>query len=431
MRVCVVGLWHLGSVTAACLASRGHQVVGFDESAETVAGLAQGVPPLFEPGLAELTAAGLAGNSLTFTTDRKAALEGAEVVWVTYDTPVDENDVADVTFVTDRVQDLFEYLPSDCVVLISSQLPVGTTKRLAEQFRQQRPGVAVGFACSPENLRLGGAIKVFMEPDRIVVGCDSEKTRQVVSALLTTITDRFEWMSIPSAEMVKHATNAFLATSVSFINEIAILCEQTGANAREVERGLKSESRIGPRAYLSPGGAFAGGTLARDIAFLGEIAGRNGLEVPLLSAVPESNLSHQDWPYRRLVDALGRLQGRRVAVWGLTYKPGTSTLRRSSAIGLCQRLAAAGVSVVAFDPLVTELPVELRSAITLHPSPDAAARQADALVIATVWPGLREISMPGIVREMASPIILDANGAIFQQCAGIDPLSYFSVGMTS
>jgi UDPglucose 6-dehydrogenase len=270
-----------------------------------------------------------------------------------------------------------------------------------------------------------------MEPDRIVVGCDSEETRQVVSALLTTITDRFEWMSIPSAEMVKHATNAFLATSVSFINEIAILCEQTGANAREVERGLKSESRIGPRAYLSPGGAFAGGTLARDIAFLGEIAGRNGLEVPLLSAVPESNLSHQDWPYRRLVDALGRLQGRRVAVWGLTYKPGTSTLRRSSAIGLCQRLAAAGVSVEAFDPLVTELPVELRSAITLHPSPDAAARQADALVIATVWPGLREISMPGIVREMASPIILDANGAIFQQCAGIDPLRYFSVGMTS
>lgn len=431
MRVCVVGLWHLGCVTAACLASRGHSVIGLDDNEGTINALAQGTPPLFEPGLAELTNAGLKDKSLSFATSPVEALKGAEVVWVTYDTPVDENDNADVAFVLNKVRGLFPLLPQGCVVLISSQVPVGTTRLLAHEFKNQRPGVNVEFAYSPENLRLGSAIKVFTEPDRIVVGCESPQTKATITALLTPITDRIEWMGVASAEMVKHATNAFLATSVTFINEIAAVCEHTGASAKEVERGLKSESRIGPRAYLSPGAAFAGGTLARDIAFLGEIAANKGLQTPLLTSVPQSNLFHKEWPFRRLVETLGTLKGKRIAVWGLTYKPGTDTLRRSSAIELCTKLSAAGATVQAFDPAIAALPAELQSQMTLAASPLDAAKNADALVVATAWPEFREIPMEQVATAMSQPIILDANSSLAQQCAGLNNIRYFSVGIAA
>jgi UDPglucose 6-dehydrogenase len=308
---------------------------------------------------------------------------------------------------------------------------VGTTKRVQQLFQSQHPGTRVAFAYSPENLRLGGAIKVFTEPDRIVVGCDSEEARETISQLITPITERIEWMSVASAEMVKHATNAFLATSVTFINEIATLCEYTGANAKEVERGLKSEARIGPKAYLSPGSAFAGGTLARDIAFLGQIAGRHNIAAPLLASVPTSNLRHKEWPYRRIADTLGSIQGKQIAVWGLTYKPGTSTLRRSSSIELCQKLSKEGATVRAFDPAVSELPKELQSVLRLSDAAIDAAQGADALIISTPWPEFREVSMPAVIKGMSHAIILDANGTLSQQCSGIKGLRYFSVGISA
>jgi UDPglucose 6-dehydrogenase len=418
-------------VTAACLASRGHSVIGLDDNEDTISTLAQGTPPLFEPGLAELTNAGLKSATLTFTTSHAEALKGADVVWITYDTPVDENDNADVAFVANKIRRLFPLLPQGCVVLISSQVPVETTQLLAAEFKSQRPDANVGFAYSPENLRLGSAIKVFTEPDRIVVGCASPETKATITALLTPITDRIEWMGVASAEMVKHATNAFLATSVTFINEIATICERTGASAKEVERGLKSESRIGPRAYLSPGAAFAGGTLARDIAFLGEIATHNGLQTPLLSSVPQSNLFHKEWPYRRLAETLGTLRNKTIAVWGLTYKPGTDTLRRSSAIELCTKLSAAGATVQAFDPAVRALPTELQSRITLCTSPLDAVTSADALVVATAWPEFREVSMSHVATLMSQPIVIDANSSLAQQCASATNIRYFSVGITA
>lgn len=431
MRVCVVGLWHLGSVTATCLASRGHTVIGFDDNSETIAGLSQGHPPLFEPGLEELTRAGLQNKTLSFTTSPSEALRDAQVVWIAYDTPVDENDVADVVFVEERICALFSYLPQHCIVLISSQVPVGTTSRVEQLFQSQHPEKTVYFAYSPENLRLGSAIKVFTEPDRIVVGCNSEQGRKVISQLLAPITEKIEWMSITSAEMVKHAINAFLATSVTFINEVATLCEYTGANAKEVERGLKSESRIGPKAYLSPGAAFAGGTLARDIAFLGAVASRHNVAAPLLASVPASNLHHNEWPYRRIADTLGSIKGKRIAVWGLTYKVGTSTLRRSSSVELCRKLSGEGATVIAFDPAISELPKELQSVICLSASPIDATKGADALIISTPWSEFREVSMVAVAQGMSQPIILDANGTLSQQCSGIKGLRYFSVGISA
>lgn len=428
MRVCVFGLWHLGTVTAACLASGGHEVMGLDLDADTVQHLQAGQPPLFEPGLEELVKRGLTEGNLRFTDDVCRALCHAEVVWVAFDTPVDENDCADTGFVVERVARLFPHLASGTLVLISSQLPVGTTRQLEQAYAKACPDKLVTFGYSPENLRLGKAIEVFTQPDRVVMGVRDETDRQRVSELLGTFTDRFEWMSVESAEMTKHALNAFLATSITFANEVATLCEQVGADAKEVELGLKSESRIGPRAYLSPGSAFAGGTLARDIVFLAQLGTTYDQPTHLLSAVRTSNEAHKRWVHRKLESILGGLRGQRVAVWGLTYKPGTDTLRRSASVELCQWLAQQGVQVCAHDPAVKTLPGELAQRLTLHPTPLAALEHSAALVIATAWPVYQSLSAEAVVSAMREPLVIDPNRFLVTTLGLDSRIRYVTIG---
>lgn len=427
MKVCVLGLWHLGTVTAACLAFGGHQVTGLDFDETVITNLKNGKPPLFEPGLEDLVNKGSASGLLNFSTNPADAVHGTQVIWVAYDTPVDDDDNADVEYVIERVSRLFPYLEAGQAVLISSQLPVGTSKRLAAMFAQARPDLNVSFSYSPENLRLGKAISVFTQPDRVVLGTRTEKGREVFTELLAPFTDHIEWMSVESAEMTKHALNAFLATSVTFINEIASICEQVGADAKEVERGLKSESRIGPKAYLGPGGAFAGGTLARDINFLTKLGQENDLPIHLVPAVRASNDAHKNWSRRRLVQLLGALKGKIIAVWGLTYKPGTDTLRRSSAIELCQWLLEQGVNVQAHDPAVKSLPDQF-AAIRLCTSPLEAARDADALIVATEWPDYRTVAINEVVSALHTPLVVDANGFLSASLQSFPGVTYVTVG---
>jgi UDPglucose 6-dehydrogenase len=428
LKVCVLGLWHLGTVTAACLAAGGHDVTGLDFDSVVVSSLAAGNPPLFEPGLEDLVKAGLASGSLRFTTTAAAALAAAEVVWITYDTPVDDADRADVDYVVERTARLFPDLQSGALVLISSQLPVGTTRRLERLFADTSNGGSVGFGYSPENLRLGRAIDVFMHPDRVVAGVRSSSDRDKVTRLFQPFTDRIEWMSIESAEMTKHALNAFLATSVTFINEIAALCEQVGADATDVERGLKSETRIGPGAYLSPGGAFAGGTLARDVLVLSKLGQAHGVATHLLSAVKSSNDVHRHWAEQRLSQLLGGLADRTIGVWGLTYKPGTDTLRRSSAVELCRWLHAQRARVRAYDPVVRALPADLAAQVELADSAAAAADGASALVVATPWPEYRTIAPGDIAARMVRRLVLDASRFLGETLGRHEDIEYVSVG---
>ncbi len=406
MRLTVFGLWHLGTVTAASLASIGHDVIGLDDDAATIEKLGRGEPPLHEPGLAELVRKGLDSGKLRFTTDARDATKGSRVVWVTFDTPVDDDDRADVDFVINRIESLFDVLEKGTMIVVSSQLPAGSIRRLEESSRGR-----FHFVSSPENLRLGKAIDVFLKPDRIVVGTRNAEDRKVIEELLEPLHAKIEWMSVESAEMTKHALNAFLATSVSFINEIATVCEAVGADAQEVARGLKSDIRIGPRAYLGPGGAFAGGTLARDIEFL-----KSTYEVPLIASVKTSNDRHKSWAKRKLESVFGDLRGKTIAIWGLTYKPGTDTLRRSSSVELCKWLIERGATVKAHDPMVRALPPEL-SQVKLCATPDEATRDADALVVATEWPEYKNAKVPNIV-------IIDANRFIGAR----EGTRYYSVG---
>lgn len=430
MKIGVVGLWHLGTVTAACLAAAGYSVIGFDHNPETIGSLKKGNLPVFEPGLKDLIQKGMENGRLGFSSNPQD-LSGVDIIWVAYDTPVDEMDRADVEFVMERAEAIFRFVGEESLVPVSSQLRAGSTRRLEEIYRHVRPEGTATFAYLPENLRLGSAIEAFTRPDRVVVGVRAEKDKDRIARLLKPFTEKIEWMSVESAEMTKHAINAFLATSVAFANELAVLCERLGADAREVERGLKSDVRVGPKAYLRPGNAFAGGTLARDLSYLMEMGEREGLPTHLIAAVQQSNEAHKEWPRRRLIEIFGDLQSRSIAILGLTYKPGTDTLRRSSAIETCKWLSGQGASVVAYDPGVRKLPAELGAFIDLRPSVEHAVRGSAAVLIATEWPDFTSIKPDDLVGWMVQPVVLDP-GHFLEANLGRDRrIRYLSVGRSS
>jgi UDPglucose 6-dehydrogenase len=427
MKIAVVGLWHLGLVTAACMSSIGCDVVAYDDNKTDILGLQQNKLPIFEPGLEELLSQGMKAGHLTFT-HKQIDIQEADIIWITYDTPVNSDDVADVQFVLKRITDLFPFIKNNSIVLISSQLPLGSTNSLQAIYHKQYPNNKVTFAYSPENLRLGNAINVFMQPDRIVIGIDDDSAKNKLNQLVSKITQNIVWMSIKSAEMTKHAINAFLATSVVFANEIATLCEQVGANVNEVEQGLKSEVRIGPRAYLRAGNAFAGGTLARDVLYLLEMGQKHSQNLQLLSSVISSNTRHRQWANRKLSELFNHdLRGKLIAVMGLAYKPGTDTLRRSTTIETCQWLKDQGADISAYDPAIKELPIDLKF-IKIYPTAKEAMKGANVAIIATECSEFMTLQAEDFVSSMTYPLVIDAGGFLQKKLQNDDRLNYVSVG---
>jgi UDPglucose 6-dehydrogenase len=427
MKICVQGLWHLGSVTAGCIASVEHEVFGLDFDEGTIQDLLNGKPPIFEPGLTSIIETGLSSGRLKFTANPSDLPNDIEILWVTYDIPVNEDDVADVDLVSAQIKLALPFLPLNATILISSQMPVGSIHQLEIFSETEYPEKALSFAYSPENLRLGKALDVFLKPDRVVVGVRSAKDKERIGQLLQPITDRIEWMSVESAEMTKHAINSFLATSVVFANEIAALCEAVGADAKEVERGLKSEQRIGPNSYLSPGGAFAGGTLARDVEFLKVVSKNHQLHIPLLEAVKVSNDRHKSWVNRKLKSLFPKLEGLIVVVWGLTYKPDTDTLRRSLAVELCDWLMKQGAKVRVHDPVVKNIPADWTDRLQRFDDALDALKGADVLVIGTEHSEYKTISADRVSKVKSTLVVIDPNRflSIF---ANNPDLHYIAVG---
>ena len=434
--IAVVGLWHLGVVVAACLADAGFTVLGVDPDPEVVAGLSEDRPPVDEPGLTELLREMRTADRLTFASASGEAVGAAGLIWIAFDTPVDDDDQADVEWVLERSAEVLARAALGALVVLSAQLPVGSVatlgRRMAGLGRED-----LSFVCVPENLRLGRALQTFRSPDRFVAGVRSDEDRARLAAVLERFGSPIEWMGVESAEMTKHALNAFLATSVAFINEVAAICEAVGADALDVARGLKSEERIGPHAYLAPGDAFAGGTLARDIRFLSGLARDEGLSAEVVEGVAASNAEHRKWSRRALARLFGASSGngehgladRRIAVWGLTYKPGTNTLRRSSALELCRWLAGERASVQAYDPAISALPAGEPAAIELAGSPVAALQGADALVVCTPWPEFRQVRADEVTGSMTRPVVLDPGGHLRETLGHAVSVRYVRVGV--
>lgn len=426
MKICVMGMWHLGCVTAACLAEY-FETIAYDSDPATINRLSTGRAPIHEPGLDDLIRRGLQSGRLSFTSEITSAAANADIVWIAFDTPVDDDDVANPAFVEEESVQAFATLRDGACVLISSQVPVGFTAKLEKRFESEVAHGRVAFAYSPENLRLGKALAAFQRPERIVVGTRSDATRATLNALFKPFCERIEWMSVESAEMTKHALNAFLAVSITFINEVAALSERLGVDAKEVERGLKTEARIGPKAYLAPGGAFAGGTLARDVSFLGHLGQENHVKTHLLNSVALSNSEHKLWPARKASEFLGTLAGKSIAVLGLAYKPNTDTLRRSSAVELCRWFVDRGASVRAYDPAVKKLPPEEERLIHLCGDAPEALRDSDAVIIATDWESFKDLKTSDFL-AMRQPVIIDPNRFLAAEIRTDSRVVYAAVG---
>ncbi len=400
----VVGLWHLGCVLSASWSELGHTVTGFDYDADRIAGLREGRPPLYEPGLPEMITKNMTERRLSFS-NALADLTACDVIFLSYDTPVRDDDSSDTTILTTTVQDLAPVMKNGAILVVSSQSPAGFCRELRAILHASNPTLEIAY--SPENLRLGEAIACYLNPGRIILGTATQATEDACMALFGRIPGEVLAMSLESAEAVKHGINAFLANSIVFANHLADICEARGARIDDVVRGMKSDPRIGPKAYLAPGIGFSGGTLGRDLKVLEAINGEMQGYARLFGQIHAMNGERKFSIVNKIRAALGDLAGKRIGVLGVTYKPGTSTLRRSLPLEIVDLLLAEKTDVRVFDPRADYGELPAAPAFTVCGSIAEAAEQADMLVLLTEWPEFRECAWADIRGLMRTPAMLD------------------------
>ena len=409
-KVAVIGLWHQGVVGAACLADLGFDVLAADLDAAKIEKLAQGRAPLFEPGLDDLLAKGIASGHLSFTTDLMAAVAGRPLIFWMFDTAVNDADESDLTELFTAARAIAPAVSPGAILLSSAQAPVGTVDEIAAVMRQGNPRLDCAFAYTPENLKLGEAIERFFHPPLPVLGSDDARVLDQLAGTLSILAPKWHRVSLRTAEMLKHALNGYLALSLTFANEIGNLCDEVGADGKVVGELLRLDPRVGPKAMLSPGLGFAGGTLARDVQSLRGFGDRFDIETPLLDGLWASNQAQNQLVVRKLKSQLGELNASVIAVLGLTYKPGTSTLRRSAALELARALAGAGASVIGHDPRVDRMELASLTDLKLADDPYEAAYGSDAVVLITPWPDYRQLDFTRLKHTMRRPFVLDTAG---------------------
>ena len=425
----VVGLWHLGSTISAAWLTLGHEVRGIEFDPAVAAGLARGEPPLFEPGLAEVFTQALAAGHASFGTDG-AAVRGCGVVFIAYDTPVRDDDTCDLAPIWRAVDVIGPHLDHGAIVVVSAQLPVGTARRIRERLRERDASIDVVY--SPENLRLGEALRCYLDPGHVVIGADSSEAGDAVERLFAPMHARIFRMNLPSAEMTKHCINTFLATSVTLANQWADLCGAVGADFGDVAAVLRADPRIGGRAYITPGIGFSGGTLGRDLRVLEEVSRTTvGGRAPLFGEVWRYNQRRVDIVARRATEILGELDSRRIGLLGMTYKPGTSTLRRSLPLAVAQDLLRRGAAVRAHDPRADWREAVLPDRLQISDSPYAVAESADLLVLLTEWPEYRDLDFARLAGVMARPILLDTKDFLRPRAEQLAVAGLRAVGLAS
>jgi UDPglucose 6-dehydrogenase len=422
--ICIVGLWHQAMVLAACFSEMGHTVCGVGEELEVVEALTKGKPPVFEPRIPAMIRRNVKSGRLKFLTDYGEAMRDAEFVYLAIDTPVNADDSSDLSGIFDAARKIGRSLKEPVTLVVTAQVPVGTTERIAAVVREENPAVRIEAAYVPEFLRLGTAVETFQSADRFVVGADDATVAERVAALYKPLKRPILTTGLRTAEMGKHACNAYLAMSISFINEIADLSESLGADASEVAKIMKTDRRIGRFAFLSPGLGFAGGTLGREIRALQKFGEETGKATRMMDAIWEVNRARPEILRHKLEAKYGRLQGLNVAILGLTYKSGTSTLRRAISLEIIRDLAAHGVALKAYDPLV-----RLDGVIGLPPfllvdNPYEAAADTDAVVLLTEWTNIKAgLDLARLKASMRQPLFIDTRNLF-------DPVQMKQAGFT-
>lgn len=421
VRVCVIGTGYVGLTAGACFAYLGHDVVCADVSVERVAALREGVIPIYEDGLDELVAGGLTSGRLAFVTSNLDAVRDADVVLLCLPTPQDADGSADLSRVREVARQIGPALRSGAVVVNKSTVPVGTAAKVAGDLG--RSDVAV--VSNPEFLAEGSAVRDFLEPDRVVVGSDSPEAAERVAALYAPLQARTIVTDVASAETIKYAANAYLAIRLTFVNSMAEVCEASGADIRAVTAGMGSDRRIGP-AFLKPGPGWGGSCFPKDTAALVRTSEDHGFDFSLLRAAVDANAQHRRWLLGKIVDAVGGdVRGRRVALWGLTFKAGTDDLRDSPALELARDLLVLGADVRAYDPTVS---VDLEG-ITATSGALEACQDAEVLAVGTEWPEFRDVSLTTVAEAMAGSVVVDCRNVLDADAASAAGLDYTGVGL--
>jgi UDPglucose 6-dehydrogenase len=435
MKIAVVGTGYVGLVSGACLADFGHEVTCIECDAVRVEGLRRGEMPFFEPGLAEMVGRHSATGRLRFTTDLGPGVSDAQVVFLAVGTPASSSGEADLSQVTAAVRQMTPHLPAGCVVVTKSTVPVGTGALIRELLGTRATGDDVQVVSNPEFLREGSAIADFMRPDRVVIGATSERAAAVMREIyrpLYLIETPLVLTTVESAEMIKYASNAFLAVKISFINEVANLCERTGADVHVVAKAMGLDKRIGSK-FLHPGPGYGGSCFPKDTRALAALGARHQVPLDVVTAAVTANDRQRDIAVEKIVSACGSRPDATVAVLGLAFKPNTSDIRESPAWFICQALAARGIRVRAFDPAAID---EARRALNggaagrVHFASDAldAASGADVLAIATEWNEFRTLDLARVHSLMRHTVVVDLRNVLEPERARAAGFTYIASG---
>jgi len=410
MQISVIGTGYVGLVTGACFAEFGVNVLCMDKDGKRIAKLEKGDVPFYEPGLGELVSKGIAQGRLGFTTELTRAVDHGEVIFIAVGTPPKNDGSADLSFVEEVGRGIARAMNSYKVVVTKSTVPVGTGAFLRNVISaSQSKTLLFDIVSNPEFLREGSAIEDFMRPNRVVIGSDSDRAIALMKDLyrpLYLIETPFVVTDIPTAEMIKYASNAFLATKISFINEIATLCERVGADVQMVSKGMGLDQRIGSK-FLHAGPGFGGSCFPKDLAALVQMGERAGYSMQIAKAASDVNSQQRDRMVSKIIDVLGEIKGATVGMLGLSFKPNTNDLRESPALSIAQALLAQGIKVRAYDPAALEEASQLVQGFVPCRSSYETAEGADALVLMTEWNEFRNLDFTKLKSLMRQTVLVD------------------------
>ena len=432
MKIAMVGAGYVGLVSGACLADFGHEVTCIDKDRAKISSLMDGVMPIYEPGLAELVATNVKAGRLAFTSDLAEAMDGAEAIFIAVGTPSRRGDGhADLTYVYEVAREIGQHLKTPAVIVTKSTVPVGTGDEVERIIRESGTSAQFAVVSNPEFLREGAAIGDFKRPDRIVIGAENEFGRQLMSEVYRPLflnRAPILFTSRRSAELIKYAANAFLATKITFINEMADLCEKVGGDVQDVARGIGLDGRIGPK-FLHAGPGYGGSCFPKDTLALLKTAEDYDSPTRIVEAVVKVNESRKRAMGRKVIEALGgTARGKRVALLGLTFKPNTDDMRDAPSIAIAQALTDAGAQVSAYDPEGMELAKPLMPEVEMAENSYAAIEGADAVVIVTEWDAFRALDLKRVMNLVNAPLLVDLRNIYEPEEMRAAGFTYVSVG---
>ena len=410
MRIAVVGTGYVGLVTGTCFAEFGVNVTCVDVDEEKISLLQRGKVPIYEPGLEEMVRRNIAEGRLSFSTDLSGTVEKSLVVFIAVGTPQGNDGGADLSFVQEVARGIARSMKDYKVVVTKSTVPMGTGAMIRKLIREEQPSpVEFSVASNPEFLREGSAIEDFMRPNRVVIGADDPRAIEILKELynpLFLIEAPFVITTVISSEMIKYASNAFLATKISYINDIAHLCEKVGADVHDVAKGMGLDHRIG-RLFLHPGPGYGGSCFPKDTLAILKVAQDRGLDLKVIRAAVEVNDSQAERMVEKVRNFLGTARGKKVGVLGLSFKPNTDDIRESASIRIIERLLAEGVTIRAYDPVSMSEARKVLKGVEMGTDPYDTAAGCDALVIATEWNQFRNLDLPRLKGVMKAAVLID------------------------